>query len=157
MENVKIRPATAADVEALSEIVKVAWKPIFDGYRVQLGDAIYDVAYAEDPLEKKAREVQCSVENGLCFVAEYEGKVVGFATYFIDGKVGNLTSNAVILRGHGIAGLLHTRVFEEMKARGCEAVLVRTGLDDAHAPARRAYEKDGFQNAIPGITYYKKL
>ncbi len=41
MDDIKIRPATAADAEAIGEIAKVAWKPIFDGYREQLGDEFF--------------------------------------------------------------------------------------------------------------------
>ena len=34
---------------------------------------------------------------------------------------------------------------------------VATGLDDAHAPARRAYERAGFDIKVEDVTYYKKL
>ena len=36
-------------------------------------------------------------------------------------------------------------------------ITVTTGLDDGHAPARRAYEKAGFEKNLPSLTYYKKL
>ncbi len=157
MENIIIRPSTEADAEAVERIAREAWRPIFEGFRAQLGEELYGVVYAEGPLSKKQEDVKRSVEKGGCFVAEHEGKVVGFATYLIEGRVGLLSNNAVALRGHGIAGMLHARVFEEMKAHGCEAVYVRTGLDDAHAPARRAYEKDGFVHCLPSVTYYKML
>jgi hypothetical protein len=32
-----------------------------------------------------------------------------------------------------------------------------TGLDDCHAAAREAYRKAGFDIAIPGVIYYRKL
>ena len=157
MDDIKIRPSTAQDAEAIGAIAKTAWKPIFDGYREQLGDEIFHFLYPEDPIEKKKEECARTAGSDACFVAEYEGKVVGFATYLIKEKLGILANNAVSLRGRGIAGLLHARIFEEMKALGCKAVEVRTGLDDAHAPARRAYEKDGFSHSIPSVAYYKKL
>ena len=157
MDGIIIRAAAQADAEAVGKIASVAWKDIFDGYRAQLGDEIFKILYPEDPLAKKAAEVKQAVEKGVCFVAEYEGKVVGFATYIIEGKVGVLGNNAVALRGHGIAGLLHARIFEELKAKGCEVARVRTGLDEGHAPARGAYAKDGFTNILEDITYFKKL
>ena len=40
---------------------------------------------------------------------------------------------------------------------GALAVRVTTGADDAHAPARRAYEKAGFEKSLSSVTYYKKL
>ena len=155
--DVKIRIANASDKERVSEIARDAWSDIFDGFRVQLGEEIYSTVYAGDPLEKKASAVRDSLDAGNCFVAEYEGEVVGFATFVINGKVGMLSNNAVALRGHGIAGMLHERVFAEFKAHGCTVAGVTTGLDAAHAPARRAYEKDGFTNAVETIMYYKKL
>ena len=155
--DVKIRHASASDKERVSEIAKDAWRDIFEGFREQLGKEIYSTVYAGDPLEKKAAAVRDSLDEGMCFVAEYDGEVVGFATYVINGKVGMLSNNAVALRGHGIAGLLHERVFQEFKSHGCTVAGVTTGLDAAHAPARRAYEKDGFTNSIETVMYYKKI
>ena len=157
MEGIVLRRSTAADAEAVAAIAREAWRPIFEGYKEQMGEQIFALLYPEDPLKKKQSEVAEAAKGTHCFVAEYEGRVVGFATYMIDGAVGTLANNAVALRGHGIAGLLHTRIFEEMKACGCKVVTVRTGLDAAHAPARRAYEKDGFTNSLPSIQYYKML
>ena len=155
--DVKIRHASASDKERVSEIAKDAWRDIFEGFREQLGEEIYNTVYAGDPLEKKAAAVRDSLDEGMCFVAEYDGEVVGFATYVINGKVGMLSNNAVALRGHGIAGLLHERVFQEFKSHGCTVAGVTTGLDAAHAPARRAYEKDGFTNSVETVMYYKKI
>lgn len=155
--DIMIRRASASDGDAIAAIAKEAWRPIFEGYRTQLGEEIFRFLYPEDPLEKKQEEVRRAAAGDACFVAEYEGKVVGFATYFIEGKLGVLGNNAVSMRGKGIAGMLHERIFEEMRAIGCTAVRVRTGLDEAHAPARRAYEKDGFTNTLSDITYFKML
>jgi GNAT superfamily N-acetyltransferase len=159
MDGILIRESTAQDAEAIGEIARAAWEPIFDGYKKQLGEEIFRFLYPEDPLKKKQEEVKKAACGEYCYVAEYEGRVVGFATYLIEcnGKLGVLANNAVSMRGHGIAGLLHERIFEEMKKRGCTAVRVRTGLDEAHAPARRAYEKDGFTNTLSDITYFKML
>ena len=34
---------------------------------------------------------------------------------------------------------------------------VLTGLDEAHAPARRSYEKAGFDRGLQSVKYYKKI
>ena len=57
----------------------------------------------------------------------------------------------------GIAKKLYDAVFERLCDAGCEVVRVGTGLDDAHAPARRAYEKAGFEASLSSIVYYKKI
>ena len=153
-----IRKATAADAENVAKIAVEAWSGIYEGYRAQLGDDIYNEVF-KNPLEAKAERVKASVIGGNVFVAELDGVLCGFATFGISGKIGLLSDNAVSseFRGMGIASKLHNRVFEEVKNLGAEIVNVSTGLDDAHAPARRSYEKDGFEVGLPKITYYKKL
>ena len=37
------------------------------------------------------------------------------------------------------------------------AVTVSTGLDEGHAPARRAYERAGFEKHLDSVTYCKML
>jgi len=34
---------------------------------------------------------------------------------------------------------------------------VQTGLDEAHAPARRAYERAGFKTRLESVAYYMDL
>lgn len=153
-----IRKATASDAENVAKITREAWTPIYEGFRTQLGDDIYESVY-KNPLDEKEEVVKSFVLDGSVFVAEIDGVLCGFASFGISGKIGLLTYNAVSenFRGKGIAAKLHNRVFEELKNLGAEIVHVSTGLDDAHASARRAYEKDGFEVSLPKITYYKKL
>jgi hypothetical protein len=44
-----------------------------------------------------------------------------------------------------------------MREAGMKAVKVNTGLDDAHAPALRAYEKADFERSLPSVMYYRAL
>lgn len=156
--NIIIRKANESDIEEVAKIVREAWKPIYEGFRTQLGDDIYEAVY-RNPLDEKEETVKSFVLDDTVFVAEKDGVLCGFASFGISGKLGLLTYNAVSekFRGMGIAAKLHNRVFEELKNLGAEIVHVSTGLDDAHASARRAYEKDGFKVGLPKITYYKKL
>ena len=45
----------------------------------------------------------------------------------------------------------------ELLKKGCQYARVHTGLDDGHAPARRAYERTGFAHPVPRIVYYMPL
>ena len=56
-----------------------------------------------------------------------------------------------LIRGDDVAAR------DAMRAAGMTFCKVATGLDDAHAPARRAYEKAGFDKSVPSITYYRTL
>lgn len=52
---------------------------------------------------------------------------------------------------------MYSFIFEHMREEGVEYVKVRTGGDDAHLPARRAYEKARFDRGVPSVTYYRKI
>ena len=159
MSGVKIRKALPSDITVACEIAKECWADIYAGYKKQLGDEIYDIVYSVDPLAIKAERIKRAIEDGRVFVAECDGTVCGFSSFTVDGKVGTLNENGVksSFRGMGIAKKLYDAVFERLREDGCEVVSVGTGLDDAHAPARRAYEKAGFEASLSSITYYKKL
>lgn len=158
MSDITVRIATADDISAIADIVRDGWEDIYNGYRTQLGDDIYDSIYTA-PLEVKADKIGSVIKEGRVLVAELDGCVCGFASYLVEGEVGSLKDNAVAksARGQGVATALYEAVFDKLRAAECTVVRVGTGLDEAHAPARRAYEKAGFEVGLSSITYYKKL
>lgn len=158
MDNYTIRRATEADSDSILKIARRCWEVIYDGYRQILGDELYDCIY-DQPLDAKANDILQEVLENRTFVAEQDGIICGFASYRIDGTTGIVGHNAVMpeCKGRGIAGMLYERVFEEFRAQGCTLATVLTGLDDGHAPARKAYQKMGFEAGLPSIRYYKKL
>ena len=52
---------------------------------------------------------------------------------------------------------MYRAVLAHFKERGMRFAKVQTGLDPAHAPARRAYELAGFDIRHEDVTYFKKL
>ena len=158
MDNYTIRRATKADADAVLNIACRCWETIYDGYRKILGDELYESIY-DNPLELKMKDILQEILEDRTFVAELDGVICGFASYRIDGKTGVVGHNAVMpeYKGRGIAGKLYERVFEAFREHGCTMATVLTGLDDGHAPARKAYQKMGFEVGLPSIRYYKKL
>ena len=154
----KIRWAAEEDCIAVLEIARQCWEPIYESYKKILGEELYTVVYP-NAMDVKQEKVRAAVIEGRAFVAESQGSICGFATFYVGGQVGTLTNNGVApnYKGNGIAGKLYERIFEELRQRKCTVVGVVTGLDDAYAPARRAYEKMGFEAGLPSIQYYKKL
>jgi ribosomal protein S18 acetylase RimI-like enzyme len=158
-----IRPATEADLPAVREIAELAWTPVYDEFRRRLGDELFDLTR---PRGVKAKPDQVEEgfrrDPGCMLVTEVEGRVVAFVTFYVvdaEAGIGEIGNNAVHPdcqgRGHGKAQYL--RIFDELRQRGCRYVRVSTGLDDSHAPARRAYEAAGFDRDLPSITYYREL
>ena len=159
MSEIKIRRAKSSDAEFIGKLIVEAWSPIYEGFRSQLGDAVYGAVYPGTPAEAKAAKFMAEAGGGNMLIAEIDGEICGFATYHYDGGIGVLSENAVspLYKGKGIAGKLYEKVFDELRTLGCKIVRVVTGLDEAHSSARRAYEKAGFSVSLSSINYFKEL
>lgn len=160
---VTMRPYCATDLPALLEIAVAAWGPIYDSFLTLLGPDLFAIVFADWQTEKKRQiESACRGEHGArVIVAELGGQPVGFASYYLDPttRIGEIGNNAVAPphQGGGIGQCLYEQVLTAMRQEGMRCASVGTGLDPAHAPARRAYEKVGFERGLPGITYFREL
>lgn len=161
---VVVRLAEAGDSERCQEIAVAAWEPIYASSGAALGEEIFGRLHP-DGLASKARQIATAFEGRLEWVlvaCEPErGEVVGFATFRLDleRRVGEIGNNAVDpgWRGKGIAGALYERVLARFREEGMTVAKVTTGLDEAHAPARAAYKKVGFERGSESVTYYREL
>jgi ribosomal protein S18 acetylase RimI-like enzyme len=157
-----IGPADADEMGAICEIAKVAWEPIHDAMIDMVGEEIHD-ATAQDWRSRKAEQIQGHYERHPEWVlAVREGEeVAGFVTFRLDADraIGTIGNNAVGsgYQGQGIATAMYRYVLDLFKREGMMFAAVTTGLDPGHAPARRAYEKAGFDLHREDITYYKRL
>ena len=158
-----IRPATAEDVPAACEIARLAWQPVFAEFRRRVGDEIFQRLYNDWESDKMKQVSQAFEQHpGCMLVTETGGRVAAFITYFVINPargLGEIGNNAVHpdFQGRGLGKRQYERVFEELRAQGCTIVQVTTGLDDAHLPARKAYEAVGFDKELPKITYMRTL
>ncbi len=57
----------------------------------------------------------------------------------------------------GLGEKLYAFALRRMKEAGMKVATVGTGGDEAHGPARRAYEKVGFAAAVPSLYLYKSI
>lgn len=161
MENtIQIIPACEEHIEAACDIAIKAWTPIRAIFRRDLGDELYEAHFTGWQASKRAG-VAKQLRSGRGYVAVKGDQVVGFVAYKIDEatKSGEICGNAVDpeCRGMGIGPKMYDFVLNKMKEEGMAYATVVTGLDDGHAPARRAYEKAGFQKNLPSVKYFKKL
>ncbi|WP_375203920.1 GNAT family N-acetyltransferase [Hyphococcus sp.] len=95
------------------------------------------------------------------YVIERRGQVAGFCTLSLNREtlIGEIDLNAVDpdCQGEGLGEKLYAFALRRMKEAGMKVATVGTGGDEAHAPARRAYEKAGFAAAIPSLYLYKSI
>ena len=158
--DIKIIPCENEHLERAIEITYITWEPIFEGFRQAVGDEIFCVRYG-DWKQTKYNRIHNGLTSARGYIALVDGEVAGFIFYRTDDakKIGIVEENAIDpkFRGLGIAGKMYDFVFERMRNEGMLYSCVETGLDEAHASARRAYEKAGFDKGIESVTYYKKL
>lgn len=159
-KQVTILPCEAAHMDKAIAITYEAWTPIFEKYREALGEEMFNDLYG-DWKESKYDRVYAGLTSGRGFVAVVDEEVVGFIFYEVDQKkkLGTVQENAVALacRGMGISQKMYDHVFGQMRREGMKYAMVGTGLDEAHAPARRAYEKAGFHRSLPSVRYFTEL
>lgn len=157
-----IRNYIESDYETLVFIATHAWAPIFKGLREQMGDEVFALVY-QDPVRTKALQIRRHVDAhpDWCYVAERNGKIVGFITFALIPETGMaVISNNASDSDSGEKGIgqeMYAAALDRFRAEGMRLAQVTTGLDEAHAPARRAYERAGFQKHTESVTYYMTL
>jgi ribosomal protein S18 acetylase RimI-like enzyme len=128
-----------------------------------LGDALFEAAFPDWAADKRRQiEAACRGEHDVqVAVVELDGEPVAFITYYLDRRsgVGEISNNAVHPdhQNAGIATRMYRYALERMRAAGMKCARVHTGGDPSHAPARRAYEKAGFERSLPSVDYFVEL
>lgn len=157
-----IRPYAPADHARVHEICVAAFEPVHAGFEKALGADIFAVEY-KGWRERYAADISqlASDANTELHVIESEGVITGFVTCTMhpDRNCGEIGLNAVDpdYQGRGLGRALYDFALDNLKLRGAAYAYVGTGADDAHAPARAAYEAAGFDRVIPVRYYYRKL
>jgi GNAT superfamily N-acetyltransferase len=159
----KFRKACRADAARLQSIRRAAFAPIFASFRSMLGEEIYELA------QRRQDEAQESLLASMLeprsewdlYVAESSAGIVGFVAVQLneDTRVGEIGLNAIDPQhaGAGFGTAMYQFAVSRMKSAGMIVATVATGGDASHAPARRAYEKAGFDVFIPSVWMCRKV
>jgi mannose-6-phosphate isomerase-like protein (cupin superfamily) len=155
-----IRPGQESDLERVLEI-------LIDGFRGRTVHHWLEQRFGEIGGQSwetwKRAELSRFYEAhpDWLLVAESEGRVVGFVTYTLDPirEVGEIRNNAVdpAFQGRGLGTALYRQVVAIFGQAGMKYAWVETGLEEEYAPARRAYEKAGFEPFHEAVYYIQAL
>ena len=160
-KNMIMREYRSGDLGQVMNIANAAWQPIRKMSREALGDTISDLLNPAGDAESKGLQIKDQIDSGQYGIAvcEHDGQIVGFITWHIEGCIGTICNNAARPNTglKGIGQTMYGFVLEKFHQAGVKAVAVTTGLDWAHAPARRAYERAGFRKHLDSTTYYMEL
>lgn len=136
---------------------------MFASFRQIVGEALAERAFAAADADQAAYlDRLCSPDSGFrFFVAAMGSETVGFVSVCLDArtKIGEIGLNAVhpSHAGQGIGTALYGFAVALMREKGMRVATASTGGDASHAPARRAYEKAGFEAGVPSIHLYRLL
>ena len=158
-----IRAFQSDDLPVIQSIRKRAFQPIYDSFRDLVGEDVFRLEFSDwDQAQADYLESICAKNSGKeMYVATVDKAVVGFIGLSMNqaSRRGEIDLNAVD-PGHqrdGIGEFMYQFAIRRMQSAGMKVVKVSTGGDSSHAPARRAYEKAGFNVFIPSITMYRKF
>ena len=157
-----IRKYKQEDLTTIMDIANRAWREIYKMFREAYGDELFQLI-VPDEANSKGEQVRshCARHPEWIFICEEEDKIAGFVTFSLntESKIGSIGNNArdpeCALKG--IGQQMYKAVFEYFREHGMLYAQVHTGLDYAHAPARRAYERAGFDISHKDVDYYMKL
>jgi GNAT superfamily N-acetyltransferase len=152
------------DVSHLSSVVALslrAWAPVFASLERELGPALYTAMVPDwRASQAKAVEAACADASMRVWIALEDARTAGFAALRLhaEDRTGEIYMIAVDppSQRRGIATALMEHALDWFRSQGMTIAMVETGGDPGHAPARRAYEANGFQ-ALPTAKYFKKL
>jgi GNAT superfamily N-acetyltransferase len=159
-----LRTARPDDLEPLIDLTIRAFHDIQDGIRDQLGDALFAPQNGDwrGDYRRTLGELLGPEAIARVIVADLDGRPIGFASWTTHagplGPQGEITLLAVDPdeQRHGVGRALIDAAGEAMRAAGCVVAIVSTGGDDAHRPARAAYEAAGF-TPLPTVFYSRLL
>ncbi len=148
----------------LDEIIALslrAWEPVFESIEGAMDPDVYREMHPDWRVtQRDAVTAVCADQETHVWVASDESRVVGFVALKVHGddRMGEIYMIAVDpdFQRRGIATRLTDHSLDWFKRAGMSIVMVETGGDPGHAPARRTYESSGFR-VLPIARYFKKL
>ena len=161
--SIKLGPSTKEQLAQLEQIRQLAFQPIFDSFREILGPRLYAIAQEkEDMAQADILSSMFDPESRWnIFTLFQDETIVGFVTVLSDKetRLGEIGLNAIHpeYAGRGLGTQMFELAIEKLREAGMLAAHVATGGDPSHTPARRAYEKAGFDRQIPSVWFCREI
>ena len=161
-----LRHAGEDDLAAVDALTVESYRPIFESFLAMLGEDCYEAVHPEPELTWEERKTQQNrrlydEHPDRLWVLDEDGDVFGFVSFWLlpEKSYGHIDNNGVRADrvGQGWATFMYRHVLDHFRSQGLRFAHVDTGLDDAHIPARRAYEATGFDRQVPTVDYWQDL
>jgi ribosomal protein S18 acetylase RimI-like enzyme len=163
---VVLRAARETDLGAIDALIVECYAPIQASYVAMLGEECYETVRQQPELTWHERKIAQNRDlyarhPDQLWVLDAAGAVIGFVSFWLfpEQGYGHIDNNGVhpSRAGEGWATFMYRHVLARFRRLGLRFAHVDTGLDDAHIPARRAYEAVGFDRTVPTVDYWQDL
>jgi ribosomal protein S18 acetylase RimI-like enzyme len=159
-----LRHAQDDDLEVVDALTVESYGPIQESYVAMVGAECYEAVRLEPELSWEERKIQQNrrlyeEHPDWIWVLDEADDVFGFVSFWLLPAYGHIDNNGLRADrvGQGWATFMYRHVLDHFRAQGLRFAHVDTGLDDAHIPARRAYEATGFDRQVPTVDYWQDL
>ena len=158
---VDIRGFAPGDLAAVVALSLRAWAPVFASIEKAMDAEVFRLQHPDWRVTQKiAVEGVCADDHVAVFVATEGDTVTGFTALkcHTDDAMGEVYMIAVdpAFQRRGIARTLTAHALDWFRGREMTTVMVETGGDPGHEPARRTYEAAGLR-LFPVARYFGKL
>jgi ribosomal protein S18 acetylase RimI-like enzyme len=158
---VKIEPYDDSRIDAIVRLSLRAWEPVFASIASAMDPEVYREQHPDWRVtQREAVESVCADAGFHKWVAADGPRTLGFVALRLhtEDRMGEIYMIAVDpdFQRRGIAAALTEHSLAWLRRSGMTTVMVETGGDPGHAPARRTYESAGFR-LFPVARYFKKL
>lgn len=159
---VTITPYAGEHRQPVLDLSLRAWEPVFPRTREAVPGFVYDAFYPDGWRARQLADLSAVLdgEPQNVDVALVRGAVAGWVCTRLHpgddmGEIHVLAVDPEHQR-HGVGAALTARSFDRVRSAGLRMVMVETGDDPGHAPARAAYEAYGFER-WPVARYFRDL
>lgn len=155
-----IRSFTSDDTDAIVDFSLRAWEPVFDSMANVVGPELFVHLFTADWRQYQAADIRRALSTYDVSVAEVGNSVAGFVAIALPEGEGHGEIYMIAVdpdhQAKGVGSALTRYAVEQIRAAGRKLVVVETGGDPGHAPARSTYENAGFVS-LPAERYYLAL
>lgn len=158
----EIVPYSAEHRDALLDLALRAWEPVFPLLKPAVSAFVYRSFYPEGWRIRQSDDLGATLdgEPENIDIAFIDNSPAGWVCTRLhpEDSMGEVYVLAVdpVHQGKGLGSALMQRSIERARSRGMRMVMVETGDDPGHAPARRVYEGSGFER-WPVARYFKDI
>lgn len=159
---VTLRPQQDTDVPVLVDLAQRSWQDVERAVDAVLGTPL-DRLVTPSWRDHHAAVVEeaCASPTSTVVVAEVAGDIVGFVAHRVHDESPGMSRYGEIEviavdpdhRGAGVGRRLLDRAIADLRAASVPVMMLATGGDEGHGPARALYEAAGFQR-LPTAQYW---